>query len=152
MPAQHSARPLALLLLAIAAALPMAGCQEAAKPAAKAPPVPEVGVVTLRPERVALSTELPGRTAAFMMAEVRPQVGGIVRERPFREGAEIAKGDLLYQIDPAPYRAAHESAKAGLAKAEASLASQGAALQGPRGDPGGERAGPRRRRRLPAPG
>jgi membrane fusion protein (multidrug efflux system) len=129
MPAQHSARPLALLLLAIAAALPMAGCQEAAKPAAKAPPVPEVGVVTLRPERVALSTELPGRTAAFMMAEVRPQVGGIVRERPFREGAEIAKGDLLYQIDPAPYRAAHESAKAGLAKAEASLASARAKAQ-----------------------
>ena len=119
-----SAKSLASLLV-LAAAIPLAACQpEAAKPAAKAaPPAPEVGVVMLRPERVALTTELPGRTSAYLVAEVRPQVGGIVLERPFREGAEIAKGDLLYQIDPAPFRAVHESAKANLAKAEASLAS-----------------------------
>ncbi len=106
--------------LACLAAISLAGCQEAAKPAAKAPPRPEVGVVTLRPERVPLATELPGRTAAYLVAEVRPQVGGIVLERPFREGGEVAKGALLYQVDPAPYRAALASAEASLAKARAS--------------------------------
>jgi len=77
---------------------------------------PEVGVVTVQPEDVALSTELPGRTSAYLIAEVRPQVGGILQKRLFEEGSEVRAGQPLYQIDPAPYRAT-------LARAEASLES-----------------------------
>jgi len=81
----------------------------------------EVGVETLRSERVVLTMELPGRTAAYLIAEVRPQVNGIIQKRQFREGSDVAAGSLLYQIDPAPYEAAHDQAKAALAVAEANL-------------------------------
>ncbi len=92
------------------------------KPAAGPPPGPaEVGVVTMTPERVVLTTELPGRTNPYLVAEVRPQVNGILRERTFEEGSDVKAGDLLYQIDPAPYQAAFEQAKASLAMAEANL-------------------------------
>ena len=87
------------------------------------PPGPaEVVVVTIRPERVVLTTELPGRTCAYLVAEIRPQVNGLIESRLFREGANVKAGELLYQIDPAPYRAAHNQAKASLATAEADLA------------------------------
>ncbi len=109
---------LALGLAAIAAALTF-GC--GGRPPAAAPAAVEVGVVTVQPERVVLTTELPGRTTAFRIAEIRPQVSGIIRDRTFAEGADVATGALLYQIDPAPYEAAHEQAKAALAMAEASL-------------------------------
>src|SRR5687768_18090991 len=66
---------------------------------------PEVGVITLAPRRVNLSTELPGRTSAFRIAEVRPQVEGIVKRRLFTEGAEVRAGQPLYEIDAAAYRA-----------------------------------------------
>ncbi len=92
--------------------------------AAKAPPQrppPTVGVVTLRPLAVTLTSELPGRTAPFEIADVRPQVGGIILARTFKEGAVVTAGQLLYQIDPAPYRAAYDQAKAQLAAAEANL-------------------------------
>ncbi|MHB8800048.1 MAG: efflux RND transporter periplasmic adaptor subunit [Thermoanaerobaculia bacterium] len=82
---------------------------------------PEVGVVTLAPERVVLTTELPGRTSPFLVAEVRPQVNGILRERKFEEGSDVKAGALLYQIDPAPYQAAFEQTKASLAMAEANV-------------------------------
>lgn len=119
-------------------AIPLAACQQAdadpGKPAAgKAALTPEVGVVTLEPRRVTMTSELPGRTTAFLVAEVRPQVSGIVVDRPFREGAEISKGDLLYQVDPAPYKAVHGSAKANLAKAEANLAAARSKAQRYRG-------------------
>ncbi|WP_423201104.1 efflux RND transporter periplasmic adaptor subunit [Corticibacter populi] len=81
----------------------------------QAPP-PEVGVMTLHTQPVTLSTELPGRTAAYLIAEVRPQVGGILRERLFEEGSDVKAGQVLYQIDPTSYRAT-------LARAEASLES-----------------------------
>lgn len=81
----------------------------------------EVGVVTVHPERVVLSTELPGRTAAFLMADVRPQVNGIIQQRTFTEGSTVTAGALLYQIDPAPYEATFEQAKAALALAEAAV-------------------------------
>jgi membrane fusion protein (multidrug efflux system) len=68
---------------------------------------------------VPLRSELPGRTAAYQMAEVRPQVGGILRERLFEEGATVRAGQVLYQIDPAPYQAALEQAEAALASARA---------------------------------
>ncbi|WP_084156279.1 efflux RND transporter periplasmic adaptor subunit [Desulforegula conservatrix] len=82
---------------------------------------PEVSVVEIKSEQVAITTELSGRTSAFLIAEVRPQVGGIIQKRLFTEGAEVKEGDVLYQIDPALFKAAYESAKAALAKAEANV-------------------------------
>ncbi len=82
---------------------------------------PEVGIVVLQPQRAALTTELPGRTSAYLIAEVRPQVGGIIQKRLFTEGADVKAGEVLYQIDPATYQAAYNSAKAALARAEANL-------------------------------
>jgi membrane fusion protein (multidrug efflux system) len=100
------------LILAIAFA---AACKHTPPP----PPVPEVATVTLQPERLALTTELPGRTAAYLVAEIRPQVSGILQKRLFTEGSDVGAGSLLYQIDPAPYQAAYDQARAALAVAEA---------------------------------
>ncbi len=99
----------------------LAGCSPAASPQAAAPAAPQVGVLTVQPRRVAIKTELPGRTAPTMIAEVRPQVTGLIQSRNFREGAEVAAGSTLYQLDPASYRAAYDSATAAVAKAEASM-------------------------------
>ncbi|MES2637117.1 MAG: efflux RND transporter periplasmic adaptor subunit, partial [Pseudomonadota bacterium] len=85
--------------------------------------LPEVGVVTVKLQTQSIVTELPGRTVARMIAEIRPQVGGIIQKRAFTEGAEVKAGDLLYQIDPAPFRAAFESAQANVKKSEANLIS-----------------------------
>ncbi|TIS51773.1 MAG: efflux RND transporter periplasmic adaptor subunit [Mesorhizobium sp.] len=82
---------------------------------------PEVGVVTLHPQSVAITAELPGRTAASLIAEVRPQVDGIIQQRLFQEGAEVVPGQPLYLIDPASYQAAYDSAVAAQQKAEAAL-------------------------------
>ena len=82
---------------------------------------PEVAVMVVKPERVALTTELAGRTSAYLIAEVRPQVGGIIQKRLFTEGSDVKAGEVLYQIDPATYQAAYDSAKAALARAEANL-------------------------------
>ncbi len=82
---------------------------------------PEVAVVEVKPQRVAITTELPGRTSAYLVAEVRPQVGGIIQKRFFTEGSDVKAGDVLYQIDPATYQAAWDSAKAQLARAEANI-------------------------------
>jgi len=84
-------------------------------------PPPEVGVVTIAPESVALTTELPGRIAPVRVAQVRARVDGVVLHREFREGADVKTGEELYQIDPAPFQAAYDSANANLAKAEANL-------------------------------
>ena len=81
----------------------------------------EVGTVTVNPEKVVLTTELPGRTSPYLVAEVRPQVNGLIRERAFEEGSNVKAGALLYQIDPAPYQAAYDQAKAALAMAEANV-------------------------------
>ncbi|HDR16170.1 MAG TPA: efflux RND transporter periplasmic adaptor subunit [Desulfobacteraceae bacterium] len=78
------------------------------------PPLPEVAVVTVQPKQVEMTAELPGRTSAYLIAEVRPQVGGIIQKRMFREGSYVRAGQALFQIDPALYQAA-------LAKAEANL-------------------------------
>ena len=89
----------------------------------QAPPplAPEVGVVTIAPESVALTTELPGRIDPVRVAEVRARVTGIVLHREFIEGAEVKAGEVLFQIDPAPFQADYDSAAAALAKAEANL-------------------------------
>lgn len=82
---------------------------------------PEVGVVVMQPRRVAITTELAGRTSSYLVAEVRPQVGGIIRKRLFNEGGDVTAGDVLYLIDPVTYQAAYAGVKAALAKAEANL-------------------------------
>ena len=94
----------------------------AAGPAAGgAPPPPEVAVVTVQPQTAPLVTELPGRVEASRVAQVRARVNGIVQKRLFREGSDVKAGQVLFQIDPAPYQAAVDSAKATLAKAQANL-------------------------------
>jgi membrane fusion protein (multidrug efflux system) len=93
------------------------GSQQAAPP----PAIPEVAIVTVNPERVVLTTELPGRVSAYFVAEIRPQVNGIVQERLFNEGSDVNAGSVLYQIDPAPYQAAYKNAVAALARSEANL-------------------------------
>jgi len=95
------------------------GCKDSTQQAAPAGAPAEVNVVTLKPQPINLAVELPGRTAAFRVAEVRPQVGGIIQKRLFTEGSEVKAGQLLYQIDPDTYQAGFDSAKAALAKAEA---------------------------------
>ena len=98
------------------------GCSK--QDAANAPPSapPEVGVVRIQPERAVLTTELSGRVAPHLIAEVRPQVGGIIQQRLFTEGGDVKAGQVLYQIDPATYRATLASAKAAFSRAEANLA------------------------------
>lgn len=86
-----------------------------------APPPPQVGVVTLRTQPVVLTSELPGRTAAFRNAEVRPQVGGIIQKRLFIEGDEVKAQQPLYQIDSSLYRAEYNRRNAALARAKAQL-------------------------------
>jgi membrane fusion protein (multidrug efflux system) len=94
------------------------GCQGDPAPARRAV---EVGVVTVQPQPVTLTTELPGRTSSYRVAEVRPQVSGVVLKRLFVEGSEVKAGQPLYQIDPAPFQASYESAKATLEHAQAEL-------------------------------
>ena len=95
----------------------LAGCGHHAPP--PAPPPPRVSVVTLRAQAVPIVTELPGRVNAYRTADVRPQVNGIILKRLFVEGSEVRVGQQLYQIDPAPYRAAYDSAVAANASARA---------------------------------
>ena len=101
--------------LLVAAAM-LAAC---AKDAGGPPPPPEVGVITLAPRAISITDQLPGRTTAYRVAEVRPQVTGIVQKRLFVEGGEVKAGEQLFQIDAGSYRAAYESAAAALKRAEA---------------------------------
>ncbi len=113
---------LSSLLLLAAAATTACGRSDAADTTATAPPpAPEVAVVTVDSKPVTLVTELPGRTAPYGIAEVRPQVNGLIQRRLFTEGSDVRTGTVLYQIDPAPYRAALDAAKASLARSEANL-------------------------------
>lgn len=101
------------------AGLLLSGC--AKKQAPPPPGIPEVAVVTVGTRPIVLSTELPGRTSAYLVAEIRPQVNGIILKRHFTEGTNVREGDLLYQIDPTPYQAALDQAQAALVTAEADL-------------------------------
>lgn len=105
----------------LSGALILTACGKKQAPAGPPQGPPEVGVIEIKPERVALTTELSGRTSAYRIAEVRPQVSGIIQKRVFTEGSDVKAGQLLYQIDPASYQAAYASAKAALAKTEANL-------------------------------
>jgi membrane fusion protein, multidrug efflux system len=103
--------------LAAGAAALLIACGHHASPAPPGPP--KVSVVTLRSQPVPIVTELPGRVNAYRTADVRPQVNGIILKRLFVEGSEVKSGQQLYQIDPAPYKAAYDSAVAGNASARA---------------------------------
>lgn len=111
--------------LSLAAAVTLAGCgggdkgaQGPGGPGGGMPPA-EVGVITVSKGKLPLTSELPGRIEAVRTSEVRARVAGIVLKREFREGSEVKAGEVLYRIDPAPYVAALDSAKAQLARAEA---------------------------------
>ncbi|HEY1057717.1 MAG TPA: efflux RND transporter periplasmic adaptor subunit [Limnobacter sp.] len=112
----------AMAVLATVSALALSGCgkKEVAN-AATAPSLPKVAVVKVEAAPTSLFTELPGRTSPYLIAEVRPQVTGILKTRQFTEGADVKAGTSLYQIDASTYQAAYNSAKAALAKAEANL-------------------------------
>lgn len=107
------------LTLALMAGTLLAGCKEGPASASGAMPPSAVDVVTLNQTPLTLTTELSGRTSAHRIAEVRPQVNGIILKRYFVEGSDVKAGQVLYQIDPATYEAAVASAEASLAKAEA---------------------------------
>lgn len=117
--ALSSAMLLAMMLAACGPSQPGGG--PGAGAGAGAAPPPEVGVVTVTPGAVGLLTELPGRTEASRVAQVRARVAGILKQQSFREGSDVRAGQLLFQIDDAPYRAALASAEAALSRAEANL-------------------------------
>ncbi|MCV2356969.1 efflux RND transporter periplasmic adaptor subunit [Paucibacter sp. B2R-40] len=129
------ARVLYLIPLAIAVAAALSACGGGTdKPAGGgAPPPPQVGVISAQQQAVALQTELPGRVEALRTAQVRARVNGVVLKRLFTEGEEVKAGQALFQIDPAPYQAALDSAQANLAKAQANLSQ--AAAQAERNKP-----------------
>jgi len=107
------------ILMALLCGLSMTACNRQVQ----APPtaVPEVATVTVARQQVLLTTELPGRTSPFRIAEIRPQVNGLIQKRLFTEGSDVKAGQELYQIDPAPFQAALDNAKAALGRAEANL-------------------------------
>lgn len=109
---QYSAKAVALFLLFVM----LSGCAEDAVPQSE-PAGVRYSVVA--EERITLTSDLPGRVSALVVSEVRPQVDGIIQERLFEEGADVQKGQVLYQIDPAIYQATYNTAKAALAEAEA---------------------------------
>lgn len=106
----------AALMSVFAMAVFLAGCQEEAAPPAQQKP--QVGVVTLQAEPFAVTTDLPGRTSAYRIAEVRPQVNGIIQKRLFTEGSDVKAGQQLYQIDASVYEATLKSAQASLASSK----------------------------------
>ncbi len=115
--------PLAWIVALLALAILPGGCGSGSAQQSGPPPAPEVATVTIQPQQVELTTELPGRTSPYLVAEIRPQVNGIIKKRLFREGSDVKAGQLLYQIDPAPFQVALDSAKASLGKAQANLPS-----------------------------
>jgi membrane fusion protein, multidrug efflux system len=112
-----------MALLALASLFWLGGCESGHTQQTTPAPVPEVATVTVAPRQIELTTELPGRTSAYLISEIRPQVNGIIQKRLFKEGSDVKAGELLYQIDPAPFQVAHDSAKASLGKAQANLPS-----------------------------
>src|SRR5258705_1309359 len=114
--------PFRALAMSLAFAVLLGGCVQAKPAPANAQP-PEVGVVAVHRQAVPVTSDLPGRTSPFLVAQVRSRVDGIVLKRAFTEGTEVKAKQSLYQIDPAPYRAALDSAKATEQKAQANLAS-----------------------------
>lgn len=100
------------ILLSTVMAMASSGCGRKVAPPVMPPP--EVATVTVAPQPVVLTTELPGRTSPFLIAEIRPQVNGLIQKRLFTEGSDVTVGQALYQIDPAPFQAVFDKAKANL--------------------------------------
>jgi len=121
----NDAHPGPSLVAAAVLILTLAACSRAPAPG-NPTPVPQVSVVTVHRGTVPVTTELPGRTSPYLVAQVRARVDGIVQTRDFTEGGEVRAGQRLYQIDPAPYQASLDSATASLQKAAANLASTSA--------------------------
>lgn len=120
-------KAVSLLLVAVLAIGLLGGCDRlkglfGGKAGGPAGPAPEVKVQAVEPQRVVFTTEIAGRTSPYRIAEVRPQVSGIIKARNFTEGADVKAGSTLYQIDPATYKAQLASAAAALARAEANVA------------------------------
>jgi len=109
----------AIVLMVLLCSLLLPGCER--RQQAPPPPVPEVSTVTVQTQKIMLSTELPGRTSAYRIAEIRPQVSGLILNRLFTEGSSVKTGQVLYQIDPAPFQAALDNTQAALGRAEANL-------------------------------
>ena len=103
------------------AVLTMVGCQGPEQQTRPPAPAPQVSVVTVQPQPIMLTTELPGRTSAYRIAEIRPQVNGLIQKRLFTEGADVKAGQVLYQIDPASFEAALKNAEAALTRSRANL-------------------------------
>lgn len=108
-------------VLALSCLLSACGKPPGGPPPAEGTPV--MGVLAVKAQAVGLSTELPGRTVPYLIADVRPQVNGIIKTRSFREGSDVKAGQTLYEINPATYKAAYDSSVAALGKAEATLQS-----------------------------
>ena len=108
-------------VLVLASVFLVWGCTRKNSQASMAQGGPEVAVVEVKTERIGLTTELPGRTTAYRVAEIRPQISGLIQKRLFTEGADVKAGDLLYQIDPAPFQAVLDNAVAALNRSEANL-------------------------------
>ena len=114
-------RALTRAVLCMLLSLTLLACEEGGKGAPGSSGPREVVIIKLEPRREVYTTALAGRIASFQVAEVRPQVGGILQQRLFTEGADVKAGQALYQIDPATYEAALDSAQAALMKAEANV-------------------------------
>lgn len=111
-----------LLVLLVLPGMTLTGCdrkQQAPPPR----PTPQVSTVTIQPEKIMLSNELPGRTSAFRIAEIRPQISGLIQKRLFDEGSDVKAGEVLYRIDSAPFQAELNNTMAALGRAEANLSS-----------------------------
>lgn len=119
--------PFRPVLLSAVALLALSGCNRKAAPPAMPPQ--QVGVITLHPQAVTVHTILPGRTDAYEIAQVRPQVTGVIQKRLFTQGADVQAGQQLYQIDPSRYQAAYDTARGQLAEAEAAEVTARAKLQ-----------------------
>jgi membrane fusion protein (multidrug efflux system) len=108
-----------VILFLFLACYGLTGCDR--KPVQAPPSIPEVGVISVMTQKIMLTTELPGRTSAYRIAEIRPQVNGLILKRLFTEGQDVKANQVLYQIDPAPFQSALDNAKAALGKAEANV-------------------------------
>lgn len=130
----YASKAMRAAALAASVALALSSCGKAdeaaqgGQPAGREAPAPVVGVVTVHPQTVALTVELPGRLESLRTADVRAQVGGIIQKRLFQEGSYVRAGQPLYQIDSSTYEASLESARAQLATAQATLAKADADL------------------------
>jgi membrane fusion protein (multidrug efflux system) len=108
-----------VILFLLLACYGLTGCDR--KPVQAPARIPEVAVIPVTTQKITLTTELPGRTSAYRIAEIRPQVNGLILKRLFTEGQDIKAGQTLYQVDPAPFQSALDNAKAALGRAEANV-------------------------------